>query len=248
MSFHEALTNANVCNFHSLLLTHNAHVFQLLFNHFYLHILHQSIFPFYVILALVTSSSFCVLYNFASSAVSPFLLFGFISLSTRQLFLSVDGPLEDEFDVALFPSQPRSTERTSSVEGMRSVRQWDLTPALHRLFRAHVTAGAERMCGGPRVQIQAPFAPEPEGHVGAHPSAHGTLSLSSGSRSCASAPGYRQRRRSHFLFTKAPVVVAVHMATVHIDPGLFLVYGYTLCQAGKGECVETHGTLGTGGV
>ncbi len=100
----------------------------------YLHILHQSIFPFYVILALVTSSSFCVLYNFASSVVSPFLLFSFISLSTRQLFLSVDGPLEDEFDVALFPSQPRSTERTSSVEGMRSVRQWDLTPALHRLF------------------------------------------------------------------------------------------------------------------
>lgn len=111
-----------------------------------------------------------------------------VSLSTRQLFLSVDRPLEDEFNVALFPSQPRSTERTSSVEGMRSVWQWDLTPTLHRLFRAHVTAGAERMCGGPRVQVQAPFAPKPEGHVGTHPSAHGTLSVSCGSRSCASAP------------------------------------------------------------
>lgn len=127
--------------------------FQLLFHHFYLHILHD-ITKYIPFLSSLPYSQAVHFVSILHNPNSQFLLFSLnISLSAQQLCLSVDRPLEDEFDVALFPSQPRSTERTSSVEGMRSVRQWDLTPALHRLFRAHVTTGAECMCWRPCIQV-----------------------------------------------------------------------------------------------
>lgn len=43
-------------------------------------------------------------------------------------------------------------------------------------------------------------------------------------------------------------MVPVYVTTVDVDPGLFLVDDFPLCQAGKGQGVEANGALGPGGV
>ena len=57
----------------------------------------------------------------------------FLNTST-QGWASVDGALEDEFDVALLPCQPGTTEGAGSMEGMGAVGQRDLAPPHHSLF------------------------------------------------------------------------------------------------------------------
>ncbi len=64
-------------------------------------------------------------------------------------------------------------------------------------FRAHVAARYEgmRWCAG--IYVKGWFASEPEWHVGAHGSAHGTLSLSTGVSFRTVAPGHGSRERGH---------------------------------------------------
>lgn len=139
--------------------------------------------------------------------------------------------------MALLPRQPRATEGAGSVESMGAVRQRDLAPAHHSLLRADVAAGAEGVGGRPGIQVQSPLAAQPQWHVGAHPAAHGALPL-------AGARGRRTTRAGGaFVLAVAPVVVAVHMAAVDVDPGLLLVHNLTLGQAGEGQRVEAHRTL-----
>lgn len=87
------------------------------------------------------------------------------------------------------------------------------------------------------IYVKGRFASEPERNIGAHGSAHGTLSLSIG-------VSFR---------TVAPVVVAVNVATGKVDPGLFvLLSGYvgqgtaTALHAGKCQSVEAHRALRPG--
>lgn len=89
----------------------------------------------------------------------------------------------------------------------------------------------ESMSGWSRVYIKARLAAEPERHVGAHSPAHGTLPL----------VGLR-------VAPMAPVVVAVHVATAEVRPGLLLLHHLFPVDAGEGQGVEPHGALWPGSV
>lgn len=105
-----------------------------------------------------------------------------------------------------------------------------------------MTTGAESVSGRPGVQVQSSLTAQPQRHIGAHPPAHGALPLP-GAGWCR-APG----SSGTLLLTVAPVVVAVYMATVDVDPGLLLVNNLTLGQTGEGQGVEAHRTLRAGGI
>lgn len=155
---------------------------------------------------------------------------------------SVDWALEDEFDVALLSSEPGAAEGAGGVEGMGAVGKGDLAPAHYSLFGAHVTTGAEGVSGGSSVQVQPSFTAQPQRHIRAHSPAHRALSFSSAGWCGSPWSGWA------FLLAVAPVVVPVHVAAVHVDPGLLLVYNLPLGQTGEGQSVEAHGTLRTGRV
>ena len=105
-----------------------------------------------------------------------------------------------------------------------------------------MAAGAESVSGGPGVQVQSSLTAQPQGNIGAHSPAHGALPLP-GAGGCG-APGSSRA----LLLAVAPVVVAVHVATVDVDPGLLLVHDFALGQTREGQRVEAHRTLGPGGV
>ena len=109
---------------------------------------------------------------------------------------------------------------------MRSVRQRDLRPVFCRLLGAHVSTRRESVCGRSRVDIKTCLAAQPQGHVGAHSPAHGTLPL----------VGLR-------VAAVAPVVVPVHVATAEVGPGLLLLHHFLPVDAGEGQGVEPHGAL-----
>lgn len=100
-----------------------------------------------------------------------------------------------------------------------------------------MTTGAESMSGWPSVQVQSPLTAQPQGHVGAYSSTHRALPLTCAGRCCASGAG------GPFFFPVAPVVVAVYVTAVDINPGLLLVNNLALGQAGEGQRVEAHRTL-----
>lgn len=87
------------------------------------------------------------------------------------------------------------------------------------------------------IHVKGRFASEPERHVGAHGSAHGTFSLS-----IVVSFG-----------TVAPVVITVNVATGQVHPRLFVFLGGDIRQgttaalhAGKGQGVEPDGALRSG--
>lgn len=84
------------------------------------------------------------------------------------------------------------------------------------------------MSWGSGINIKSCFTAQPEGDVGAHSPAHGTLPLIGLS-----------------VTPMAPVVVAVHMATAQVRPGLLLLHHLLPIDAGEGQGVETHRTLGS---
>lgn len=85
------------------------------------------------------------------------------------------------------------------------------------------------MSWGSRIDIKSCLTAQPERNVGAHSPAHGTLPL----------VGFR-------VTPMAPAVVAVHMATAQVCPGLLLVHHFLPVHAGEDQCVEAHGALGSG--
>lgn len=105
-----------------------------------------------------------------------------------------------------------------------------------------MAAGAESVSGRPGIQVQPSLTAQPQRHIGAYSPAHGALPLPSAGWCCAPGAGRT------LLLAVAPVVVAVYMAAVDIDPGLLLVNDLALSQTGKGQSVEAHRTLGPGGV
>lgn len=147
----------------------------------------------------------------------------------------VQRALEDESDAAGLSAQWLYAERTGSVEGVRSVRQQDLAPERRRLFRAHMSTGAEGVGGGLGVDVEPRLAAQPQRHVGAPGPTHGALALLTLSLHLRVA-------------ASSPAVVTVHMAAVQVGPGLLLVQDVLAAQAGEGQRVETHGALGPPGV
>lgn len=105
-----------------------------------------------------------------------------------------------------------------------------------------MTTGAESMSGWPGVQVQSSLTAQPQWHIGAHSPAHGALPFPGAGWCCAP---WASRT---LLLAVAPVVVAMHMATVDIDPGLLLVDNLTLSQAGESQGVEAHRTLWPGSI
>lgn len=147
--------------------------------------------------------------------------------------LLVEGSLEDESDVALLPSQLLGTEGAGGVEGMCAVRQRDLTPEGRRLIRTNVATGVKGVSGRSGVYVKPRLAAQPQRHVRPFGSAHGTLPL-------PALPALP------LLAVVAPVVVAVHVAALEVDPGLLLVRRVLATHGGEGQRVEAHGTLRAG--
>ena len=87
----------------------------------------------------------------------------------------------------------------------------------------------ERMSGRSCIYVKARLAAQPQGHVGAHSPAHGTLPLI----------GLR-------VAPMAPVVIAVHVAAAEVCPGLVLLHHLFPVDAGEGQGVEPHWTLWPG--
>lgn len=147
--------------------------------------------------------------------------------------LLVKGSLEDESDKALLTSQLLGTEGAGSVEGVCAVWQRNLTPESCCLLWANMAArvkGVSRRCC---IHVKASLAAQPKGDVRPFCSAHGTLPA-------AALPALP-------LFTVvAPVVVAVHVTTVKVHPGLLLVRRVFAPHGGEGQRVEANRTLWPG--
>lgn len=105
-----------------------------------------------------------------------------------------------------------------------------------------MAAGTEGVGGRSRVQVQASFTAQPQGHVRAHLPTHGALPLTGAGWRCPPGASWT------LVLAVAPVVVAVDMTAVDVDPGLLLVHDLALRQAGKGQRVEANWTLGPGGI
>lgn len=105
-----------------------------------------------------------------------------------------------------------------------------------------MATGAESMSRRPSVQVQSSLTAQPQRHIGAHSPAHGALPLPCAGWCCAPGAG------GTLLLAVAPVVVAMHVATVDVDPGLLLVDNLALSQAGEGQSVEAHRTLWPGSI
>lgn len=96
-----------------------------------------------------------------------------------------------------------------------------------------MAAGVEGMSGRGGVYIEPRLTAQPQRHIRPFRSAHGTLAESS----LAALP---------LLAVVAPVVVAVHVATLEVDPGLLLVWRVLATHGGEGQRVEAHRALGAG--
>lgn len=105
-----------------------------------------------------------------------------------------------------------------------------------------MAAGAESMSGWTSIQVQTSLTAQPQRHIGAHSPTHGTLPLTSAGWCCAPRAGWT------LVLAVAPVVVAVYVAAVDIDPGLFLVDNLPLGQTREGQSVEAHRALGPGSI
>lgn len=143
--------------------------------------------------------------------------------------MSVHWTLENQFDAVLFTNQLRGTERTGGVKCVGSVGQWNLGPVLCGLLRTDVPTGGESVSWRSCIDIKPCLTAQPEGDIGAHSPAHGTLPLVG----FAVAP-------------MAPAVVAVHVTAAQVRPGLLFFYHFLPVDAGEGQGVEAHGTLGSG--
>ena len=106
----------------------------------------------------------------------------------------------------MLAGEPGPTKGAGGVERVGAMGQWRLSPVAGSLLRADVAAGCKGVAGRPGVQAEAGLLAEPQGHVGPHEAAEGTLAL-------LGAP----------LSPAAPAVVAVDMATADVHPGLLLV-------------------------
>lgn len=150
-----------------------------------------------------------------------------------KCFLLVEGSLEDESDVALLTSQLLGTEGAGGVEGVCAVRQRDLTPEGCCLLRTNVAAGVKGVSGRGSVYVKPCLAAQPQRHIRPFSSAHGTLP----EPALPALP---------LLAVVAPVMVAVDVATLEVDPGLLLVRRVLTTHGGEGQRVEAYGTLRAG--
>lgn len=82
---------------------------------------------------------------------------------------------------------------------------------------------------GSRINVKSCLTAQPERDIGAHSPAHGTLPL----------VGFP-------VAPVAPAVVAMHVAAAQVCPGLLLLHHFLPVDAGEGQGVEAHGTLGSG--
>lgn len=124
------------------------------------------------------------------------------------------------------------TERAGGVEGVGAVRQWDLTPVGCCLLRTNMAAGVKGVSGRGCVHIKARFAAQPQRHVRPFGSTHRTLPV-------PALPALP------LLTVVAPVVVAVYVSALEVDPGLLLVRGVLAMHGGERQRVEAHGALRT---
>lgn len=153
------------------------------------------------------------------------------TLGGRPLRL-VEGALEDESDVSLLTAQLMGAERAGGVEGVGAVGQGDLAPVGRRLLRANVAAGVKGVSGRGCVDIKARFAAQPQRHVRPFGSTHGALPV-------PAVPALP------LLAVVAPVVVAVYVSALEVDPGLLLVRSVLAMHGGESQRVEAHGALRT---
>lgn len=105
-----------------------------------------------------------------------------------------------------------------------------------------MTTRTESMRGWPSIQVQSTLTAKPQRHVGTYSPTHGALPLPSAGWCCAP---WASRT---FVLAVTPVVVAMYVTTVDVDPWLLLVNNLTLSQTGESQGVETHRTLGTGSI
>lgn len=151
------------------------------------------------------------------------------------LFLPVHLPLverslEDESNITLLAAQLLSAKGTCSVESVCAMGQRDLTPEGGSFLRAHMTAGVKGMSGWGSVHIEARLTAQPQRNVWALGTAHRAL----------------PEPASLSLFkVPAPVVVAVHVSAVQINPGLLLIRSVFASHGGEGQSVKAHRTLRT---
>lgn len=103
-----------------------------------------------------------------------------------------------------------------------------------------MAAGAESVSGWPSIQVQSALTAQPQRHIGAHSPAHGALPLPGAGWCCAPRAG------GTLFLAVAPVMVAMYVAAINVDPGLLLVNDLTLSQTWECQGVEAHWTLGSG--
>lgn len=147
----------------------------------------------------------------------------------------VEGSLEDESDVALLTSQLLGTEGAGGVEGVCAVRQWDLTPEGRCLLRTNMATRVKGVSRWGGVDIKPRFTAQPQRYVRPFSPTHGTLPV-------PALPALP------LLAVVAPIVVAVHVATLEVDPGLLLVRRVLAMHGREGQRVEAHRTLRAGSI
>lgn len=113
------------------------------------------------------------------------------------------------------------------MESVCAMRERDLTPEGRRLLRADMSTGVEGVSGRSCVDVEARLTAQPQGHEGALRSTHGAL----------------PEPALPFLAVVAPVMVAVNMAALQIDPRLLLIRCILAAHGREGQGVEAHGAL-----
>lgn len=98
-----------------------------------------------------------------------------------------------------------------------------------------MAAGVKGVSGRGGVDVKPRLAAQPQRHVWPFGSAHGALPV-------APVPALP------LLEVVAPVVVAVHVATLEVNPGLLLVRRVLATHRGEGQRVEAHWALRAGRV
>ncbi len=145
--------------------------------------------------------------------------------------------LKDEPDALAVAGERTYAEGAGGAEAVGAVRQQQSAPEGSGALRAHVSAGAEGVRGGRGVQVEGRLAAQLQRHVQAPGAAQRALALALLQPQLLSALG------PVLLGGAPPAVLSVHVAAGQVGPGLVVWAGGAL-QAGEGQGVQAHGTLG----
>ncbi len=150
--------------------------------------------------------------------------------------------LKDESDALPVAGERTHAEGAGGAEAVGTVRQQQSAPEGSGVLRAHVSAGAECVRGWCGVQVEGRLAAQLQRHVQAPGAAQRALALALLQPQLLSTLGPVLLSRA-LAAPAPPAVVSVHVAAGQVDPGLVVGAGGAL-QAGEGQGVQAHGTLG----